>query len=400
MRVVLKHETSKIHRRTLVLITVLLLAALLIVLLAAPTIAQTSVTQPIAPVKTLQQQQQQIEQSRSQITQQRHQIQTQTQSAQQNLTGLQGDIQTTAAKIGQNEKQIQAANTRLKTLEGQLAAAEKTYSSQQKATVARLRFLQQQQGNSGWAILLESQNLNEFLDRRYQLGLLYQRDRHTLADLKTAADRAERRRNEVETQKNDIAILTQTLFAQKAEYENAAQYQQGLITRLRQNRTALEAAEQQLAQDSQNLTALIQQRVAIESPNKILLRGTGTLTYPSDGIITSGFGYRKHPILGYVRFHSGLDFGADYGSVIRAADAGVVIFAGSYSGYGQAVIIDHGKNITTLYGHTSQIYVSEGQTVQRGQPIAAVGSSGLSTGPHLHFEVRISGEPVDPANYL
>ena len=395
MRVVLKHETLKIHWRKLALIT-----ALLIVLLAAPTIAQTSVTQPIAPVKALQQQQQQIEQSRSQITQQQHQIQTQTQSARQNLTGLQGDIQTTAAKIGQNEKQIQAANTRLKTLEAQLVTAEKTYSSQQKATVARLRFLQQQQGSAGWAVLLESQNLNEFLDRRYQLGLLYQRDRHALADLKTAADRAERRRNEVETQKNDIAILTQTLFAQKAEYENAAQYQQGLITRLRQNHTALEAAEQQLAQDSQNLTALIQQRVAIESPNKILLRGTGTLTYPSDGIITSGFGYRMHPILGYVRFHSGLDFGADYGSVIRAADAGVVIFAGSYSGYGQAVIIDHGKNITTLYGHTSQIYVSEGQTVQRGQPIAAVGSSGLSTGPHLHFEVRISGEPVDPANYL
>ena len=398
MRVVLKHETSKLYRRTLVFFA--FGVALMLVFLAIPTIAQTSSDQPIVPVKTLQQQQQQIDQSRSQITQQRDQIQTQEQSAQQNLTGLQGDIHATEAQISQNEAQIQAANARLKTLEAQLAAAEKTYDRQQTATVARLRFLQQQQGNYGWAVLLESKSLNDFLDRRYQLGLLYQRDRHVLADLKTAADRADRRRNEVETQKNDIALLTQTLLAQKAEYQDAAQYQQGLITRLRQNRTALEAAEQQLAQDSQNLTALIQQRIAAESPNKVILRGTGTLTYPSDGIITSGFGYRMHPILGYVRFHSGLDFGADYGSLIRAADAGVVIFAGSYSGYGQAVIIDHGKNITTLYGHTSEIYVREGQTVQRGQPIATVGSSGLSTGPHLHFEVRISGEPVDPANYL
>ena len=403
MRVVLKHETLKLYRRTLAFITPRFVAfgvALMLVLLAIPTIAQTSSNQPIVPVQTLQQQQQQIDQSRSQISQQRDQIQTQEQSAQQNLTGLQGDIHATEAQIGQNEAQIQAANARLKTLEAQLAAAEKTYDRQQTATVARLRFLQQQQGNYGWAVLLESKSLNDFLDRRYQLGLLYQRDRHVLADLKTAADRADRRRNEVETQKNDIALLTQTLFAQKAEYQDAAQYQQGLITRLRQNRTALEAAEQQLAQDSQNLTALIQQRIAAESPNKVILRGTGALTYPSDGIITSGFGYRMHPILGYVRFHSGLDFGADYGSLIRAADAGVVIFAGSYSGYGQAVIIDHGKNITTLYGHTSEIYVREGQTVQRGQPIATVGSSGLSTGPHLHFEVRISGEPVDPANYL
>jgi murein DD-endopeptidase MepM/ murein hydrolase activator NlpD len=401
MRVVLKPE-SKIHRRTLTFVA--FCVSLMLVFLLAPAIAQTSIAQtsssPPAPVKVLQQQQQQIDQSRSQITQQRDRLQTQERSAQQNLTGLQGDMHTTEAQIGQNEAQIQAANQRLKTLEAQLVAAEKTYSRKQAATVARLRFLQQQQGSYGWAVLLESKNLNEFLDRRFQLGLLYQRDRHVLANLKTAADRLDRQRNEVETQKNEIAILTQTLFAQKADYQNAAQYQQGLITRLRQNRTALEAAEQQLAQDSQNLTALIQQRIAAESPEKVILRGTGTLTYPSDGIITSGFGYRMHPILGYVRFHSGLDFGADYGSLIRAADAGVVIFAGSYSGYGQAVIIDHGKNVTTLYGHTSEIYVREGQTVQRGQPIAAVGSSGLSTGPHLHFEVRLSGEPVDPATYL
>jgi murein DD-endopeptidase MepM/ murein hydrolase activator NlpD len=107
-----------------------------------------------------------------------------------------------------------------------------------------------------------------------------------------------------------------------------------------------------------------------------------------------------HPILGYQRFHSGIDFGADYGTVINAADSGTVIFAGWYGGYGNAVIINHGGSITTLYGHTSELYVAEGQTVQRGQAIAAVGSTGLSTGPHLHFEVRQNGDPVDPAAYL
>ncbi len=378
----------------------LLLLVLSVVMGLCAALVSPTFAQPAAPVGDLQQQQQQIEQDRSHITHQRNRLQSQEQSAQQKLTGLQGDIKVAAAQIAQNEKQIQAANKQLKTLEAQLAQAEKTYAGKQNATVSRLRFLQQQQSGYGWAVLLESKNLNEFLDRRYRLGLVYQRDRTILADLKTEADQLERQRDQVETQKNEIAILTQSLLALKNQYQAQAQYQQGLITRLRQNRKALEAAETQLAKDSLNLTTLIRQRIAAESSNKIILRGTGILAFPSDGAITSSFGYRMHPILGYDRFHSGLDFGADYGSPIRAADAGVVIFSGWYGGYGQALIIDHGKNETTLYGHASELYVREGQPVQRGQTIAAVGSSGLSTGPHLHFEVRINGEPVDPGNYL
>jgi murein DD-endopeptidase MepM/ murein hydrolase activator NlpD len=148
---------------------------------------------------------------------------------------------------------------------------------------------------------------------------------------------------------------------------------------------------------------LIQRQVAAANkavlPNRGIF-GTGQLMYPSDAEITSSFGWRIHPILGYSRFHSGIDFGADYGSTIRAADRGVVIFAGWYGGYGYAVVINHGEGISTLYGHTSKLYVAEGQTVQPGDAIASVGSTGLSTGPHLHFEVRKDGEPVDPLTYL
>ncbi|MBW4659675.1 MAG: peptidoglycan DD-metalloendopeptidase family protein [Drouetiella hepatica Uher 2000/2452] len=349
-------------------------------------------------VQQLQQQKQKIEQERSHLNQKQDQLQQQEQSAQKKLGGLQKDIKATSQQIAQNEKQIADANRRLKTLESNLVKAEKSYAAKQTATVARLRFLQRQQSGQGLAVLLQSQNLNEFLDRRQQLRLVYGRDRTILADLQAEANDLNLRRRKIETQKNDIAILTQELLAQKAQAQEAAQYQQGLITHLRQDRKALEAAEDQLTQDSANLTALIQQRLA--ASNKYILRGTGKMTYPSDGEITSGFGYRMHPILGYTRFHSGIDFGVDYGSSIHAADAGVVIFAGWYGGYGQAIIIDHGKNITTLYGHTSEMHVSEGQTVQRGQVIGAVGSSGLSTGPHLHFEVHISGEPIDPVSYL
>ncbi|MEI6332129.1 MAG: M23 family metallopeptidase, partial [Pseudanabaena sp. ELA645] len=116
--------------------------------------------------------------------------------------------------------------------------------------------------------------------------------------------------------------------------------------------------------------------------------------------ITSEFGWRTHPILGYERFHSNMDIGADHGELIYAADAGTVIFADWYGGYGNAVIVDHGNGLTTLYAHASEVYVQEGQGVNKGQPIAAVGSTGFSTGTHLHFEVRKDGEPIDPAQFL
>lgn len=146
--------------------------------------------------------------------------------------------------------------------------------------------------------------------------------------------------------------------------------------------------------------AILIQRLAGGDRSRPAIIGTGQMGYPSIGEITSSFGYRIHPILGYKRFHAGIDFGADTGSPIYAADSGVVLFAGWYGGYGQSVIIDHGNSLTTLYAHASELYVSEGQSIQQGQVIAAIGSTGLSTGPHLHFEVRQNGEPVDPLNYL
>lgn len=345
-------------------------------------------------IETLQQQQEQIDQKRSQTQQERERVQNQQKSAQDQLGGLQNSIRVTSAQITENEKKLKSASEQLNTLQKQLVQAEAKYQDKQFAMVARLRYLQRQKGNQGLALLLQSENLNQFLDRRYQLRLIYQADRRVLAELRKDADTLEQQRRGVESQKNQIALLTQELQAQKSEYQAQAQTQQELVKRLQDDRRALEAAEERLAKDSQNIAALIQRRLAEKA------RGTGIMGYPSDGVITSSFGYRVHPILGYSRFHSGLDFGADYGSPIKAADSGIAIFVGWYGGYGQAVIVDHGNGITTLYGHASELYVSEGQTVQRGQAIAAIGSTGLSTGPHLHFEVRLRGEPADPANYL
>lgn len=352
-------------------------------------------------VDELRQHQQKIEQQRSKYSKERDRLRNLEKAAQGELSGLQKTIQATAEQIRSNETKLLQANQQLKVLQKNLTVAEQAYQKKQSATVARLRFMQRQQGSRGWAVLLQSQNLNEFLDRRHQLKLVYQADREILVSLKTQSDQLERQRRQIEQQKNQVALITQQLLVQKAEYEDQATAQLDLIDRLKSDRRALEVAEAQLAEDSKSIGVLIQRRLAQQRlRGNVAYRGTGQMVFPSNGEITSGFGWRMHPILGYERFHSGVDFGADYGSNIFAADSGTVIFAGWYGGYGNAVIIDHGGNLTTMYAHASELLVQEGQQVRQGDTIATIGSTGLSTGPHLHFEVRQNGEPVDPMNYL
>jgi murein DD-endopeptidase MepM/ murein hydrolase activator NlpD len=128
---------------------------------------------------------------------------------------------------------------------------------------------------------------------------------------------------------------------------------------------------------------------------------TGSMMWPcpSCHTITSEFGWRYHPIYHTQKYHSGVDIGASYGASIVAADGGTIITAGSVSGYGNCVVINHGNGITTLYGHMSSIAVSVGQKVSKGQTIGYVGSTGNSTGPHLHWEVTVNGVRQNPLNY-
>src|SRR5207237_5049361 len=131
------------------------------------------------------------------------------------------------------------------------------------------------------------------------------------------------------------------------------------------------------------------------------VQGDGTFIRPVAGPITSPYGYRTDPVTGATAFHSGIDIGASCGTPIKAAGTGSVITAGFNSGgYGKMTLINHGNGLSTLYGHQSSIIVSAGQGVTQGQVIGYVGSTGKSTGCHLHFEVRVNGNPVDPMGYL
>lgn len=348
-------------------------------------------------LEELQQQKKTVDQQRQELEQQSDHLETQTNQAEQTLDGLEDTIAATTDQIAETEYRLANAEAELQALQGHLQKAEASYDEMRQSTVARLQFLQRQRGSEGWAVLLQSENFNEFLERRYQLRRVYAADRNVLSELKAKADEINQQREIVEAQKNNVALLRQELLAKKQQYEEEATQQEQLIGRLKEDRSALEAAQAQLARDSDTIASLIREKVAASSG---FVRGTGVFGYPVSGRITSGFGNRRHPILGTNRFHAGIDFGASHGTTIHAADSGEVIFSGWYGGYGRAVVIDHGGGITTLYAHASRLYVSVGQTVAQGQAIAAVGSTGLSTGPHLHFEVRQDGNPVNPMAYL
>jgi murein DD-endopeptidase MepM/ murein hydrolase activator NlpD len=369
----------------------------------APVWAQEAAVPPHNP---LQQQKQEVDQQKVRIQQERDRLNTLEDKAKTNLSGLQKNIKATTGQIQANETKLKQANDKLKQFELALAKAEATYQKQQSGTVARLQVLQRQRQQTGWAsVLLQSETLNDFLDRRFRLNKVFKADRQVLANLKVQTDKIDKQRGEVEAQKNKIAILSQQLLAQKSDYQSQAQLQQQNISRLKSDHRALEAAIAILSEDSVSLMNLIRDRVRSEQrtgqdPGGVMVIGSGQMSIPVDAPITSEFGWRMHPILGYEKFHGGLDFGAEEGSMIRSAYAGTVILADWYGGYGNTVIVDHGNGITTLYGHAEGLYVTEGQVVEKGEPIALVGSTGLSTGPHLHFEVRQDGEPTDPIVYL
>jgi murein DD-endopeptidase MepM/ murein hydrolase activator NlpD len=180
----------------------------------------------------------------------------------------------------------------------------------------------------------------------------------------------------------------------RAEAEDEAAAAAALLSNINAEIAAAEEHKDGLEADARALEEEIARR---QDPGG---ERPGLLAWPINGRVVSPFGYRVHPILGIRRLHTGIDIDASTGDPIRAAETGRVILAQTYGGYGRAVVIDHGGGMATLYAHQSSLAVSEGDQVERGEVIGYVGCTGLCTGPHLHFEVRINGAFVDPMGYL
>jgi murein DD-endopeptidase MepM/ murein hydrolase activator NlpD len=261
-------------------------------------------------------------------------------------------------------------------------------------------------------MLLNARTMRDIAATKGYLETVVEVQRDSVRRYTKARDAAERLRAEVEVQK-DAAMQQRNVVVNRLSHLEGLRTEQEavrsqvvadeaeharLLEEVRQRKTEFETQISALRAESSVVSALLQ-GLAVAAGTGVA--APGALASPLPGaILTSPFGQRLHPIFGTVRAHDGIDFGAPQGMFIRAAAAGTVVSVGVRGGYGNATIIDHGGGVATLYAHQSEMFVIEGQAVKAGQVIGAVGSTGFSTGPHLHFEVRLRGVPVDPMLYL
>jgi len=266
-------------------------------------------------------------------------------------------------------------------------------------------------------VLFGAQDFGDFLTRMDLLKRVMIRDSELVADVLAYQNQIKEVGKQLEADRR-----IQTELAAKAEeakdikLEKAAK-QQAIIDLMQNDKDVYNRQYDEMIASSNEVARLIQQKEeerrreaeqAARASNVETVGGGGYvmqsygggMIWPISGPITSEFGWRTHPIFGSARFHSGLDIGGDYGMPIHAAASGVVIESGWIGGYGNTIMIDHGGGIVTLYGHNESLVAGVGQQVSQGEVVAYCGSTGNSTGPHCHFEVRVNGEPVSPWNYL
>jgi murein DD-endopeptidase MepM/ murein hydrolase activator NlpD len=258
--------------------------------------------------------------------------------------------------------------------------------------------------------LLSATDIGELVDRvEYQESAM-ETDAELIDSIEHLQGRTELREELAEEKKLEIAEAKLALEEDRAELaakrnaraavlaekEAVLSEKRSYLADLRSDARRLAEVEAQLEADEARILAALA-TVPTAGPAPV---GGGQLLFPAAGPITSPYGYRTHPIFGDQRLHTGIDIGAGYGAPVIAADSGTVAFAGVMSGYGNVIVIDHGGGLATTYNHLSAFYVGSGQSVSRGTSVGAVGCTGYCTGPHLHFEVRVNGSPVDPMPYL
>lgn len=249
-------------------------------------------------------------------------------------------------------------------------------------------------------VLFGAKDFSDFLTRMDILKRIIKHDYDLIMKVKADRDIVVNTRAKLEQDKADVELLVADAAIKQQNMLDKKQAQQVLLNKAEYDREVSQQAYEEIMAASEEITRMIQRSQMISSGFAGGGSGSGAMIWPLSGPITSEFGWRTHPIFGTQRYHSGLDIGGDYGLPIAAAASGVVIHAGWISGYGNTVIIDHGGGITTLYGHNESLLVGVGESVAQGQTIAMCGSTGNSTGPHCHFEVRENGEPVSPYSYL
>jgi len=320
------------------------------------------------------------------------------------VTEVEGKIEDLTTAIAEKEEDI-------KETEEELASAQETQLNQYNAMKARIKFMYEK-GNSFYLeMLLMADSFGDMVNKADYIEMLSAYDKSKLDEYIQYCGYVEECKLALETEKETLDLAKEQVETEKSNLETLIGEKEKEITAKESDISNKEQAIKEYEADLAEQTAIIKtlEKAVAEQKQKLMEESGEVITYdggvfkfpaPSYTRVSDDYGYRTHPILGVKQFHNGVDLAAPGGSDILAAYDGEVVAAAYSATMGNYVMINHGNDLYTIYMHASKLYVSQGAKVARGQKIAAVGSTGRSTGNHLHFSVRLNGEYVSPWNYL
>lgn len=309
-------------------------------------------------------------------------------------------LETAESNLSNSKSQIKSVQKELNGLEGRLSTASREYNAMNNILSAHIRIVYKSQRKALFQVILSSEDINTLVDRIYFQHLILKNDYERMAKAKAKAREIAMLKLSIETQKRNLERSVASMNSQSDYIRRAIAKNESMINKLRTDRVAYQRAENDLAKQSQKLASYINKSTSKSSD----IHTASGFIKPIQGRITSYYGWRTHPIFNTRSFHSGVDIGGPNLGAIRASNSGKVIYSGWYGGYGKVVIVEHGvmngKPITTLYAHMSSTAVTNGTTVKKGQVLGYEGTTGYSTGPHCHFEVRVNGQTDNPLHYI
>lgn len=345
------------------------------------------------------------------LTEKKEDIENKIEETEEEIIKLREDTKDVSQEIEELDEKVEEAQDELEQVQGQLVRlqeeiaktkvelteAEENIEDKDDTFKKRLRVMYKN-GNAGFLqVLLSSNSIKDFLSRQTMIQSIIKSDKEMIAFMKEQREIVSSKKIELEARRASVEMTKAEIEKQRVALQNATRDKEYLMSRLQQNIKTFEAEYDKLNEYAKQIEKDI---VKLQSKNTIYSGGKMEWPVPGFSRISSPYGMRVHPIFKVKKLHTGIDIPAPTGSKIVAAAAGKVIQATTMGGYGKAVIIDHGGGIATLYAHNSSITVSVGQVVGRGEQIARAGSTGNSTGPHLHFEVRKDGGYQDPISWL
>ncbi len=337
--------------------------------------------------------QQRIQTVRSKLAQARRRERT----ARNQFFLTQRQLNDTRLSLAETRRRLQQSRGQLHSISSELARMEARLYEKRRALTQRLEDAYKCPPPTYMVALVTTQDTWSALTRTKMIQQIVQSDLRLLEEIRESRDEIRRRQEAQRRKVMEINGLQARLASQEQQERELAWMHRAQYDAIRRDREAYERHLDELIRQSHRIAAMIRRmQETPEGRRRLATAFTGGFIRPVSGRITSGFGMRYHPILKKTKLHTGVDIAAPSGTPIRAAAAGTVIIAGWMDAYGYTVVIDHGGGVSTLYGHCSAITVRAGQEVAQGQTIGRVGSTGWSTGPHLHWEVRRNGQPVNP----